>query len=318
MSDDEGIDLSRIRTYSLRDRRHLVERRVLAKPTPLPAEGFEAFLSTIPDILAGRSLRDLLAAMHAARRSARPRVWGLGAHVIKVGLTPLLVELIDHGFVTALVMNGAAAIHDAEMAMVGATSEDVAEGIRDGSFGMARETAAMLNGAARKAAGSGIGLGEAVGRELAALDQEEAPSLLRAAFERGIPATVHVAIGQDIVHMHADADGAAIGAATMTDFRKLAALLGRLSGGVYLNVGSAVALPEVFLKALCLARNLGHVVEGFTAANLDMLVHYRPRVNVVQRPGGTGIDIRGHHELLIPLLRWGLLAGAASHGGGES
>jgi hypothetical protein len=308
VSRPKTIDPSRVKTYSLLERRSLVNRSVLGKAVSFAEGAFEALLSSIPDILAGHDLRELVGAMRRARRDGRPLVWGIGGHVIKVGLTPLIVDLMDHGFVTALAMNGAAAIHDAEMALAGATSEDVAEGIRDGSFGMARETASVLNGAAERAACDGIGLGEALGRELTTLDHHAAPSVVAAAHERSLPVTVHVAIGQDIVHMHPGADGAAIGAASMADFHLFAAVLAELSGGVYLNVGSAVAMPEVFLKALCLARNLGHRVEEFTTANFDMLAHYRPRVNVVQRPGGHGIDLRGHHEIMVPLLRMGLLA----------
>ena len=305
---ENPIDFAALRTYSLHERRSLVSVPAFATPSEFPAGAWEALLDSMPDILAGESLRVLVAAMRRAHREDNAIVWGLGGHVVKVGLSPLLVDLMDRGFVSVLALNGAAAIHDAELALCGATSEDVQEGLRDGSFGMAEETAALLNGAANRAMREKEGFGRALGRELAAVGARAGPSLVLAAHERKLPVTVHVAMGQDIVHMHANADGAAIGEASLSDFRRLSRLVSDLSGGVYLNVGSAVALPEVFLKALTIARNAGYSVEDFTTANLDMLAHYRPRRNVVERPGGRGVDIRGHHEILVPLIRMGLLS----------
>jgi hypothetical protein len=209
-------------------------------------------------------------------------------------------------------MNGAGAIHDAELALIGATSEDVGSALKDGSFGMARDTAEFLNGAVKRGAKDGLGFGAAIAR---AIDESGAKfkdlSVLWNCARRNVPATVHVTLGADIVHMHASADGAAIGAASLADFRRFAELVAKLEGGVYLNVGSAVTLPEVFLKALAVARNLGFKVEEFTTANFDQLPHYRPRVNVLDRPGGEKHDLRGQHEILLPLLRWLVLEAAA-------
>ncbi len=239
-------------------------------------------------------------------------VWGLGGHVLKVGLSPLLLDLMERGFVQGIALNGAGAIHDAELAMIARTSEDVASSIRDGSFGMARETADFLNSAVRDGSKQGLGFGEAVGR---AIDAERLPhrelSLLAACARRKIPATVHVTLGADIVHMHPSADGAAIGATSLKDFRDFCAVVAGMEGGAYLNWGSAVTLPEVFLKAVSVARNLGHPLNRFLTANFDQLPHYRPKVNVLQRPGGENHDLRGQHEILMPLLRWLLIADAS-------
>jgi hypothetical protein len=307
------LPLERLKTYSLADRPSLVSRESFARATVPPPGAVAALLESMPDVLGARALRRLAAAIVAARRAKAPVLLGLGAHVLKVGLTPLLVDLMERGFVQGVALNGAGAIHDAELAMVGATSEDVAAALSDGSFGMARDTAEFVNGAVTRATreSKDVGFGEAIGRAIDA-DAAKCPhrelSLLWNARRLGVVATVHVTLGADVVHMHPSADGAAIGAASLADFRRFAEAVATLEGGVYVNVGSAVTLPEVFLKALAVARNLGAKVDRFTTANLDQLPHYRPRVNVLDRPsGGASFDLRGQHEVLLPLLRWLLL-----------
>jgi len=273
-------------------------------------------------VLAGETLRELCAAVLAARARRRPIVWALGAHVIKVGLSPVLIDLMERGLVSGIALNGAGIVHDFELAVAGATSEDVEAGLGKGEFGMARETGAELARAVREGERDSLGLGASVGRYLA--ERRPRPrhlelSLLAAAWRLGLPATVHVAIGTDIVHVHPAFDPAALGRATHLDFRLLAAEVARLGGGgVYLNVGSAVVLPEVFLKALTLARNLGHPVRGFSTANLDFIQSYRPGTNVVERPvagHGRGFRLTGHHEILVPLVAALLVEGAGGRGG---
>ncbi|MBI2369213.1 MAG: hypothetical protein HYV08_03080 [Deltaproteobacteria bacterium] len=248
----------------------------------------------------------MVARIVEARRAGRPVVMGIGGHVIKVGLSPLLVDLMERGVLTALAMNGSGIIHDFELALVGHTSEEVEEVLGEGAFGMAEETGRILHEAIAAGARDGLGLGEAVGRRLAAMDLPHAEmSLLLAGHRLGVPVTVHVALGADIIHMHPAVDGAAVGAASHRDFLRFAGVIAALEGGVYLNVGSAVIMPEVFVKALSLVRNLGHEVRRFTTVNLDFIQHYRPRVNVVQRPtqqGGEGYALTGHHEIMLPLL----------------
>lgn len=301
------LDLTRVRTVPLDTRPSLVETSGFARPT-LPGAGSDALFASIPTLHAGKAFRELVDAIVAARRQGAPVILGMGAHVIKVGLSPLVVDLLDRGVITAVALNGAGIIHDFEIATVGRSSEDVGAGLEDGSFGMARETAAAVNGAALDAMRRGIGLGQAIGEAIAAAAAPFASlSILAACARLRRPATVHVALGSDIVHMHPGADGAAIGAASMADFRLLAAVVAQMSQGVYLNLGSAVVLPEVFLKALNLARNVGHRVADFTTANLDQIRHYRPRMNVLSRPGGRAIELVGHHEFTLPLLRLAVL-----------
>lgn len=303
----EPLDLTRIRTVPLDERPSLVETEAFARPV-LPGPWFAGLLASIPRIHAGNHFRTLVEAVARAREQGAPVVLGMGAHVIKVGLAPLIIDLLDRGVITAVALNGAGIIHDLEIALVGRSSEDVGAGLDDGSFGMAKETAEHVNGAAADALARGVGLGQAIGERILALDAPHRDlSILAACARLGAPATVHVAVGADIVHMHASADGAAIGAATMADFRLLAAVVGRLSNGVYLNFGSAVVLPEVFMKALNLARNVGKQVVGFTTANLDQIRHYRPRMNVLVRPGGQALELVGHHEFTFPLLRLAVL-----------
>jgi deoxyhypusine synthase len=264
------------------------------------------FLDGLPDILAARDLRDAAARVAAAIRACRPVVLGMGAHAIKVGLGPSIVDLVERGRLAAIAMNGAGLVHDFEMAWGGRTSEDVGPGLDRGLFGMARETGEFVNRATREGVAAGLGLGRAVGDAIeAARLPHRRTSILAAAARAGVPVTVHVAVGTDIVHMHPDADGAAIGEGSMRDFRQLAAVVGRLERGVYLNLGSAVVLPEVFVKALNLARNLGHRVRHLTTIDMDFQRHYRPAVNVIARPtamGGRGIQLTGHHEIMFPLL----------------
>ena len=306
------LQLSRLKTYSVKARPSKVRADELAQPLPKGATIAE-FLDALPKILAAQEFRELADAILAAHRKRRPVIAMLGAHVIKCGLTPLLNDLIRRRVITAIAMNGAGIIHDFELAFVGKTSEDVASAIEDGSFGMARETAEYLNRAAKDGARRGRGLGESVGRMIADSDWPyQELSLLATAVQHDCPATIHVAIGTDIIHQHPSCDGAALGKTSLTDFRRLTQVVAALEGGVVLNLGSAVLLPEVFLKAVSVARNLGHRVRNFTAANLDMLRHYRPITNVLTRPlslGGRGIQITGHHELLIPLLHAALIEG---------
>lgn len=319
MSAGSGIpeaDLKKVKTIPIARRANKVDPALLAK-APGEVRSFDAFLDSLPDILAARDLKTVIADVAAAARRTAV-VTLVGGHVIKVGLGPLLIHLLDRGVLTHVAMNGAAAIHDFELAAFGGTSEDVAAGLGDGTFGMAEETGREMNAAIAAGRGEGMGLGESLARWLSrrgALPGGDACVLL-AAWRRGIPVTVHVALGTDIIHQHPDADGAATGELTFRDFRRLAAALPALDhGGVVLNLGSAVILPEVFLKALTVARNLGAgKPTHFTAVDCDMIRHYRPRLNVVQRPtqdGGSGYLLTGHHELLVPLIVWGVDAALA-------
>ena len=309
------IDRSRVRTIPARRRPSKVQLRSEARPHQQGAS-LAAFLDGLPGLLGARDLRDAIAAAARARTRGRTILWGFGAHVIKVGLAPIVVDLLERGFVSGILMNGAGCVHDLELAMMGATSEDVGPALDDGSFGMARETAERLNAAIGRGAADGIGMGAAIGREiLHGRYPHKARSILATAARLDVPVTVHVAIGTDIHHMHPSADGAALGATSYRDFETLTGLVATLEGGVYFNVGSAVILPEVFLKAIALARNLGHRVQRFTTVNLDFIRQYRPTVNVVERPtrmGGRGISLVGQHEILVPLLAAGLVEAAAT------
>ncbi|HVP27821.1 MAG TPA: hypothetical protein VMW35_01495 [Myxococcota bacterium] len=312
------IDRSKVRTIPVRRRKSKVRTSDEARPHTAGAS-FAAFLDGLPKLLGAADLRAASDAVVRARRDGRTILWGFGAHVIKVGLAPLVVDLMERGFVSGLLLNGACCVHDLELALLGETSEDVAPALDDGTFGMAKETAERLNGAIAAGAREGLGMGAAVGRELArgrAAGYSHAErSILASAFRLGLPVTVHAAIGTDIHHMHPSADGAALGATSYRDFETLTGLVATLERGVFLNVGSAVILPEVFLKALALARNLGHKVERITTVNLDFIRQYRPSVNVVERPtrlGGRGISLVGHHEILVPLLAASLVEAQAS------
>jgi len=304
------IDRSKVTTTRARQRKSKVKVTQEAAPHRAGAS-FADFLEGLPDILGAADLRRAIDAGARAQAKDKLLLWGFGAHFIKVGLAPLLVDLLERGFVGGIMMNGAGSVHDLELAMMGRTSEDVAEALDEGTFGMAGETAERLNEAIARGDAAGLGMGAAIGREI--LDgryPHKDRSVLATAARLDVPVTVHVAIGTDIHHMHPGADGAALGATSFRDFETAAALVAGLEGGVYFNVGSAVILPEVFLKALALARNLGCRVRRFTTVDLDFIRHYRPRVNVVERPtrlGGTGLSLTGHHEVLVPLLAAGLI-----------
>jgi CBS domain-containing protein len=312
--DIEPLGLEGVNTYPLSERPSKVAVGDFASAFVEDAS-LRDFLAALPNILAVQSLREVAARMRRARSLGRPVIWGLGGHVVKTGLAPLIIDLMRRGFVSGLAANGSVLVHDAEVALVGSTSEDVDASLGAGAFGAADETGRLLNEAARDGARDGLGLGEALGRALVASNPKHAElSLLCAAYRARIPFTAHVAIGTDIPHFHPHADGAALGAATHTDFRLLSELVRRLNGGgVYLNIGSAVILPEVFLKCVTLVRNLGHTLEDFTTANFDFIQSYRPLTNVVRRPtsggAGRGFSITGHHELTIPLLAAELLCG---------
>ncbi|HSM36310.1 MAG TPA: hypothetical protein VK837_07935 [Longimicrobiales bacterium] len=336
------LDYSRLRTVPVARRDNKVDSSQLAAPPAPPAEAsFRAFYDSLPDILAASDLRALARAIALAARdrapvvadpgaesgpepraAAEPRptpsagavVCMMGGHVVKTGLSPVLIDLAERGVITAFAANGSTAIHDYELARWGGTSEDVEAGLADGTFGMAEETGRGINEAARAGAAGGLGLGEALAADLASRDDLAAPerSLLLAARKLGIPFTVHAAIGAEITHQHPATDGAAVGETSFRDFRRLAAHLEGLEGGVALNLGSAVIMPEVFLKALTVCRNAnGGVPRAFVTADLDMIRHYRPRVNVVERPtrtgGGRGYQITGHHEIMVPLLAWAVV-----------
>ena len=302
----EPLDLSGIATYPLASRPSKVTADDFADPVANDSS-LSDFLDSLPNILAARELRELAGLINAARQKGRALIVGLGGHVIKTGLAPVLIDLMHRGFVTAVAMNGSAMIHDFEIALVGATSEDVDATLGSGSFGMAEETGRLINEAVSAGAKDNIGMGEAIGRRLKDLQPPHAAkSLLHAAYEARIPVTVHVAFGTDIVHIHPTADGASIGQTTHHDFRLLCSLVRELDkGGVYLNIGSAVVLPEVFLKTVTVVRNLGFELEGFFTANFDFIQQYRPLTNVVRRPvanSGRGFSFIGHHEIMIPLL----------------
>ena len=300
------LDLARVKTYPLRSRRSKVGRGDFARPHA-PGASLATFVDRLPRILAGVTFRALVQDVLRARRRRRPILWGLGAHVIKVGLSPVVIDLMERGLVTGIALNGAGVVHDFELAVAGQTSEDVSAGLGSGAFGMARETGEEINRAIVAGDADALGLGASVGRYLAQRRPRHLDvSLLAAAWRLGLPATVHVALGTDIVHMHPACDPAAVGRASHLDFRLLAGQVARLGGGgVYLNVGSAVLLPEVFLKAVTLARNLGHDLRDFATANLDFIQSYRPNANVVHRPTegvGRGYSLTGHHEILVSLL----------------
>ena len=306
-NDLRPLELDGVKTYPLASRNSKVNLNDFAKPLTGDSS-LDEFLDGLPNVLAVQSLRQIAARIKRARELKKPIIWGMGGHVIKTGLAPLIVDLMKHGFVSAIAANGSVLVHDSEIAMVGSTSEDVDATLSEGVFGGAEETAQLLNGAARDGANDQIGLGEAVGRALLARDPKHRDySLLCNAYESRIPFTAHITIGGDIAHFHPNFDGAALGATTHTDFRLLAELVRQMDGGgVYLNVGSAVVLPEVFLKCVTLVRNLGHPLSDITTANFDFIQSYRPLTNVVRRPtengAGHGYSIIGHHEINIPLL----------------
>ncbi len=308
------IDLAGIQTYDLASRPSKVTVKEFAHPI---AEGdsIREFLGKLPDILAIRSLRGLAEQIRRARDLGKPIIWGFGGHVIKTGLAPVVIDLARRGYVTAIATNGSVLVHDTEIALVGFTSEDVDATLGKGDFGAARETGEILNAAAKSALAEGVGLGEAMGRSVSALAPPHADkSLICDAYQNKIPFTAHLTIGADIGHFHPSCDGAALGAASHTDFRLICSIVKELNGGgVYINYGSAVVLPEIFLKAITVVRNLGHELQDFTTANFDFVQRYRPMTNVVHRPtangAGRGYSITGHHELTLPLLAAQIICG---------
>jgi hypothetical protein len=301
------INVSDLKTYPLKKRHSKVRISDFAKSWR-KGGSFSRFYRALPDILAVKTLRAVARAIAQAHRRGRPVIVGIGAHVIKVGLTPILVTWMEQGLITAVAMNGAGIIHDFELALMGHTSEEVDDEIDDGRFGMTEETGRILNEAITQGHRNGQGMGEAVGQYITRWKNEfpnRRTSVLATGATLGIPVTVHVAVGTDVIHMHPAADGAAIGATSLLDFRRLAAVVAGMEGGVYLNIGSAVVLPEVFLKTVSLGRNLGHTLSNITTVNMDFLSHYRPLTNVVRRPtqkGGKGYSLIGHHEIMLPLL----------------
>jgi hypothetical protein len=307
------LELDKVKTYPLASRTSKVKLDDFARALSDEASLGE-FLEGLPNVLAVQTLRKIVERMQRARELRKPIIWGMGGHVIKTGLAPLIIDLMRRGFASAIAANGSVLVHDAEIAMNGSTSEDVDATLSEGVFGGADETGRLLNRAAKEGAADQIGLGEAVGRSLVKMKpQHQKYSLLCAAYESKVPFTIHLTIGGDITHFHPTADGAALGTATHTDFKLLAELVRRMDGGgVYLNVGSAVVLPEVFLKCVTLVHNLGHPLSNITTANFDFIQSYRPLTNVVRRPtekgAGEGFSITGHHELTIPLLAAMLIA----------
>lgn len=301
------LSLKDVSTYPLRERPSKVSVKEFARPVEEDSSLVD-FLDSLPDILAVQSLRELAARIVRARELRKPVIWGIGGHVIKTGIAPIIINLMRRGFVNAIAANGSVLVHDAEIAMAGSTSEDVDATLGAGAFGGAEETGKLLNTAAREGARDEIGLGEAMGRALLSLEPRYSEqSLICAAYQMRVPFTAHLSIGADIAHFHPSTDGAMLGATTHTDFRLLAEIVRRMNGGgVYLNIGSAVLLPELFLKAVTLVRNLGHELSDITTANFDFIQSYRPLTNVVRRPvadgAGRGYAITGHHELTIPLL----------------
>ena len=329
--DYKPINLEGIKSYSIKRRKNLVSIKQFAKV--IENKEFSKFLDSLPEILAGNNFRDVIDAIVKAANKNRQVVMAIGAHVIKCGLSPVIIDLMNRGIITAVAMNGSVAIHDYEISLIGETSEDVSHGLKDGSFGMARETAkafqiaasqavvlspeptrppcgnATHRGNKQKSIGLDIGLGRALGRQIIKdKNKYKQYSILAAGAKLGIPVTVHVAMGTDTIHMHPNISGSDMGASSHVDFKILCSIVANLEGGVWMNVGSAVIMPEVFLKALTVARNLGKKVKDFTAVNMDMIQHYRPQANVVQRPTTQGYSITGHHEIMLPLLRLGILS----------
>lgn len=303
----EPIDLEKIHTYELASRPSKVTIDNFARPID-ENDSLTDFLDKLPDVLAVKSLREIAAQIRRAKELGKPVIWGIGGHFVKTGLAPVLIDLMNRGFVTAIAANGSVLVHDTEIALVGFTSEDVDASLQKGDFGAARETGEILNNAAKRGMSENIGLGEAMGKTLFDTNPPNADkSLLCSAFANKIPFTAHLTIGADIGHFHASCDGAALGATSHTDFKLFCSIVKELNGGgVYLNIGSAVTLPEIFLKAVTVVRNLGYELQDLTTANFDFIQHYRPQTNVVRRPvaggAGRGFSITGHHEIMIPLL----------------
>jgi hypothetical protein len=306
------FNLDGLKTYDLQSRPSKVFVEDLGRPAPAEAS-VNTWLQSLPRFLATKDLFKVRDHLLRARRDGRTVVAALGGHVIKTGCGPYLIDWVKQGVINAVVLNGAAAIHDFELAVCGKTSEDVAATLASGQFGMARETADAFAVAARAGADNELGLGAALGQQLEGLACPHADcSLILAARQAGIPCTVHVAIGTDIVHMHPHVSGAALGQATMIDFRRLCSVVATMHDGMWLNLGSAVVLPEVFLKAVSVARNFGYNLDGLVCVTLDKIVQYRNRVNVLDRPAAEGVELIGHHEILLPLLHAAVAQGLAA------
>ncbi len=301
----EPISLKNVRTYPLSGRQSKVARELLASPYT-KGSTFREFLGSLPPVLGASDLLSIVRAIVKARSADRPVVLGMGAHAIKVGLSPVIIDLMESGIITAFATNGASMVHDFELSYAGHTSEDVAQALEDGSFGMARETGAMVNEAIKTGVSDGLGLGASMGRFINRSElKNRGLSIFGTAERLGLPATVHVAVGTDIIHMHPDADGASIGEGSLRDFKLFSSVVADLEGGVYINLGSAVLMPEVFLKAISVARNLGNTVQDITTVSMDFLQHYRVRENVLRRPTlrkGASYALTGHHEIMLPLL----------------
>lgn len=312
--DLKQIDLTEIKTYELASRPSKVTVDNFAKPVG-GDRSIRSLLESLPDILAVKSLRELAVQIRRSKELSKPIIWGIGGHVVKTGLSPILIDLMKKGYLTAVASNGSVLVHDTEIALVGFTSEDVDATLGAGDFGAAKETGEILNLAAKNGQRDDIGLGESIGREVIGLKPQNASvSLLCQTYLNKVPYTAHLTIGADIGHFHASCDGSALGATTHTDFKLFCSLVKELSGGgVYLNIGSAVTMPEIFLKAVTVVRNLGFPLEDFTTANFDFIQHYRPLTNVVRRPtangAGRGFSVTGHHEIMIPLLAAQILFG---------
>ena len=306
----QPLGLERVKTYSIKKRKSLVSVRDFARPV-LPGTSFKEFFHSLPDFLSAKDFKEVVRRILKAHRNGKPVILGMGAHPIKVGLSPLIVRLMEKGILQAVAMNGAGIIHDFEIAFVGQTSEDVSSEIGQGAFGLAEETGRMINEAINEGWERGWGIGRSVGEMIRrGKFAHRKVSITAAGVRLGIPVTVHVALGTDIVHLHPQARGEAIGGGSHLDFRLFSSVVSQLQGGVYLNLGSAVILPEVFLKALTLVRNLGYRVRNFTTVDMDFIRHYRPLTNVVQRPtleGGKGFHFTGHHEIIFPLLTAAIL-----------
>lgn len=299
------INLAKIKTYPIKKRKNLVNIGQFGDA--IESKEFGRFIDSLPKILAANDLRSLIDSIVKAHNKNRQVVLALGAHVIKCGLSPIVIDLMKRNIITAVAMNGSGAIHDYEISLIGETSEDVSHSLKDGTFGMAKETAEAIQAAASVPE---CGLGRALGNKIIKdRNKHKQYSILAAGARLNMPVTVHVAIGTDTIHMHPNVSGGNMGESSHVDFRILCSVVSELEGGVWLNVGSAVIMPEVFLKAITVARNLGRKVENFTTANMDMIQHYRPRTNVVQRPTMCGYSITGHHEIMLPLLRLGVLSG---------
>jgi hypothetical protein len=301
-----------VKLYSIHERTHKVQIKDFAEVPSIPKD-FGKWIDGLPNILAAKDLKEIIAAIVKARQKNKPVIAMIGGHVIKCGVTPLLIDWMKKGILTGMAMNGSASIHDTEIALIGQTSEDVAVALDDGTFGMVKETGAFIHAALKEGNQQGWGMGQSIGYKINKVKMPyRDKSLLANADKLGIPVTVHTAIGTDTIYQHPDVDGAVMGETSLRDFYRFAEMLKDLNnGGVILNIGSAVILPEVFLKTLTIARNLGYPVAKFTSANFDMIQHYRPRENVVKRPtrtGGKGYTITGHHEIMIPLLYAGVMA----------